>query len=73
MPTKEEKILGGHCVMAVGFDESKQSFIIRNSWGDNWGLYGYFYMPYAFVMGSPKQNPEIESYASDFWLIEVDD
>jgi C1A family cysteine protease len=61
MPKTDEKILGGHAVALVGFDDSRNVFIVRNSWGENWGDKGYFYMPYDFI-----KNPE---YASDFWVI----
>jgi C1A family cysteine protease len=61
MPKLNEKILGGHAVLAVGFDENKNCFLIRNSWGINWGNNGYFYMPYDFISNS--------KYASDFWTI----
>ena len=62
IPKKTEKLLGGHAVMAVGFDEEKQHFIIRNSWGIEWGDRGYFYMPYEFISNS--------NMCSDFWCIE---
>ena len=62
MPNKEDKLLGGHAVMCVGFSDSKQVFIIRNSWGDNWGDKGYFYMPYKFITN--------KDLCSDFWIIE---
>jgi len=45
MPGPEETLLGGHAVLCVGYDEKKQLFIFRNSWG-NWGDKGYFYIPY---------------------------
>lgn len=61
MPKKDEKVLGGHAVMAVGYDDFKKAFIVRNSWGEEWGIDGYFYMPYEFI-----KNPD---YASDFWTI----
>jgi C1A family cysteine protease len=61
MPQADEKILGGHAVALVGFDDSRSVFIVRNSWGDSWGDKGYFYMPYEFI-----KNPE---YASDFWSV----
>lgn len=70
MPQEGEKMLGGHAVMAVGFDETKKCFIIRNSWGSGWGDNGYFYMPYDFMVGGPKHNSQIKEYASDFWVIE---
>lgn len=63
MPTSNEKQLGGHAVMAVGYDDSKQAFIVRNSWGTGWGDNGYFYMPYDYI-----SNSEL---ASDFWVVQV--
>eukprot|EP00439_Symbiodinium_sp_Y106_P036647 s2898_g4.t1 len=41
---------------------SSECFIVRNSWGDQWGDKGYFYMPYAYIC-----NPDL---ANDFWSIE---
>jgi len=58
-----ESILGGHAVLGVGYDDSIQCFIIRNSWGIGWGQKGYFTMPYAYIT-----NPQ---YASDFWCIKL--
>ena len=62
MPQKHEKVLGGHAVMAVGYDDEKKVFIVRNSWKDTWGDKGYFYCPYAFMTNS--------EYCSDFWVIQ---
>jgi len=59
MPKKSEKTLGGHAVMAVGYDQKLKRFIVRNSWGDGWGQAGYFTLPYAYI----------ETLASDFWTI----
>ncbi len=50
MPGPTEAVLGGHAVLAVGYDDSKQMFIVRNSWGTGWGLKGYFMMPYAYLL-----------------------
>ena len=61
MPSKSEKMLGGHAVLGVGYDDSKQVFIVRNSWGPNWGDKGYFYMPYKYIT-----NLDL---ATDFWTI----
>ena len=49
MPTDGEQIVGGHAVLAVGYDDARQCFIIRNSWGGAWGIDGYFHMPYEFM------------------------
>lgn len=59
--TKKEKILGGHAVCLVGFDDNKKHFIAKNSWGNSWGDRGYFYMPYDVI-----KNPAM---SSDFWVI----
>jgi len=45
MPGHHEQVLGGHCVVLVGYDDSQSRFIARNSWGTAWGLQGYFLMP----------------------------
>lgn len=61
MPNVEtEQGLGGHAVLAVGYDRIKRLVIVRNSWGPNWGDKGYFYLPYDFVFGG---------YVSDCWTV----
>ena len=60
IPKDNENIVGGHAVSIIGFDDYKQVFIVRNSWGDKWGDKGNFYMPYSFI----KTNE-----CSDFWII----
>lgn len=52
MPTRGEQPIGGHEVMIVGYDDSKQAFLCRNSWGTSWGLSGYFWMPYSYITNS---------------------
>jgi len=61
MPAANEELLGGHCLCWVGYDNSKQWFIFRNSWGTSWGDKGYGYIPFAYL-----DNPNL---ASDFWMI----
>jgi hypothetical protein len=43
---ESEKLLGGHCVLVVGFRDDK-GFILRNSWGEQWGENGYTWFPYS--------------------------
>ena len=64
MPQPDEKVLGGHAVVAVGYKPIKGQlyFECRNSWGTSWGDHGYFWMPAAYIT-SP-------SLASDFWVIQ---
>jgi C1A family cysteine protease len=57
----QESVRGGHAVLAVGYDDHKQVVLIRNSWGKDWGIKGYFWMPYAYIA--------TEDYCNDFWTI----
>jgi C1A family cysteine protease len=50
--TKTEQILGGHCVLMIGYNDITQTFLCVNSWGSNWGLKGFFNLPYAYVINS---------------------
>lgn len=61
MPPADPEPPTGHAVLAVGYDEQNQWFIVRNSWGSDWGLGGYFTMPYPYLLQA--------SLASDFWTI----
>jgi C1A family cysteine protease len=54
-PKPGEQVLGGHAVLAVGYDDAKKVLIIRNSWSEKWGDKGYFYMPYS-VAGSAQAH-----------------
>lgn len=58
--TTKEQLLGGHAVTAVGYDDSKNVLIVRNSWGAKWGDAGYFYLPYDYLN---------KGYAYDFWVL----
>jgi C1A family cysteine protease len=48
MPNPNEKSSGGHCILAVMYDDNRQAFLIRNSWGPLFGLAGYFWMSYEY-------------------------
>lgn len=70
MPTTNDKVIGGHAVMCVGYDDTKGVWIIRNSWDTTWGDQGYFYMPDEFLFGK-SEDPSIGEYTQDFWCIEA--
>jgi len=63
LPKSNEPVVGGHAVVGVGYDDAKQRFIVRNSWGAAWGMKGYFTLPYAYVTEA--------NLASDFWTVRV--
>jgi len=71
-PCPRERIIGGHIVMAVGYDDNKRikndnceqdfkgALLIRNSWGESWGEKGYGWMPYSWIT---------EGLAVDWWTL----
>jgi len=72
-PTAGEKIIGGHAIVAVGYDdtikikntnpgaaETTGALLIRNSWGTGWGTAGYGWLPYEYV---------IRGLATDWWSL----
>lgn len=63
MPAPAEGVVGGHAVMAVGYDDARKLLIARNSWGPAWGDQGYFYLPYHYVFRA--------GLARDFWTIRL--
>lgn len=69
-PSKET-LLGGHAVVCTGFFEKdgKQYYKVRNSWGENWGDKGYFYVEKKF-MTTTFGTFGLQSLCSDLWTIQ---
>lgn len=42
--------LGGHSMLLVGYDDSKNAFLARNSYGAQWGVAGHCWMPYTYIL-----------------------
>jgi C1A family cysteine protease len=63
MPGFKDKVLGGHAVLAVGYSDASQQFVVRNSWGPRNQDKGYFYIPYSYLTES--------NLADDFWVIRL--
>jgi len=72
-PTASDKIIGGHAIDAVGYDDSIKilntnpgatettgALLIRNSWGPSWGMAGYGWLPYNYVLNT---------LATDWWSL----
>jgi C1A family cysteine protease len=62
MPRPSDHSLGGHAVLAIGYDDPTRLFLVRNSWGPDWGAQGNFLFPYDYMM--------MDSTA-DFWTIRI--
>jgi C1A family cysteine protease len=63
LPMPSGSQIGGHAVLAVGYDDARYVFIIRNSWGTSVQDHGYFYMPYSYASDS--------NLADDLWTIRL--
>jgi C1A family cysteine protease len=63
LPAAGEAAIGGHAVLAVGYDDGTQRFILRNSWGATAQDGGYFTLPYAYLADSDLSD--------DFWTIRL--
>ncbi len=61
LPEAGEQALGGHAVLLVGYDKLKQTYIVRNSWGPDWGDSGYFHVPFSYLNATG---------ANDFWVVQ---
>lgn len=61
MPKSGEQVLGGHAQLIVGYDDARQMFKVRNSWGTDWGERGHEWMPYAYMTNL--------NLADDFWTL----
>lgn len=49
LPEENERSLGRHIALLVGFDDTSRRFRVRNSWGRQWGDQGYGWLPYSYL------------------------
>lgn len=61
MPDTTQASIGGHALVCVGYDDSRKKWIMRNSWGQGWGLNGYFELDYEYLL--------TPSLCSDLWSV----
>jgi hypothetical protein len=48
--------VGGHAVSIVGFSDEKQAWLVRNSWGEEWGEKGYIWISWSDTSGIGYQT-----------------
>lgn len=60
-PGINERVAGGHAMAIVGYAAQYDAFIVRNSWGVNWGQGGYCRIPSAYICSS--------DLCADFWVV----
>jgi len=53
-----DDFVGGHVVTIVGYDDSKECWIVKNSWGTKWGLDGWFKLAYDANMFAEWYGPD---------------
>jgi C1A family cysteine protease len=63
--TPTAQSVGGHCVCVVGYDDAKQAWLCKNSWGTGWGEGGYVWIGYGEV-GIDAMMWGVESFAKLF-------
>jgi C1A family cysteine protease len=61
MPKASERAVGGHAVLAIGYNDQAHEILVQNSWGILWGMRGYFTMPYEYITN--------RDLSDDFWGI----
>lgn len=62
VPGKDSSPLGGHAVLLVGYDLSKQIILARNSFGTDWGIAGYFWMTFDYL----------KNEVMDMWIFDIE-
>lgn len=58
IPKINERVIGGHCMLIIGYDMKTKLFTVRNSWSSKWGDKGNCYIPFEYM-----------EQASDMWTV----
>lgn len=53
--------IGLHAVAIVGYSIPKKQFLLKNSWGTNWGDKGYAWIPFTYI----------DNFASERWTFDI--
>ncbi|PZV00402.1 MAG: hypothetical protein DCF32_17620 [Leptolyngbya sp.] len=46
---KQSAKIFGHAVLVIGYSDIQEAFLFQNSYGKDWGVAGYGWLPYEFV------------------------
>lgn len=80
-PDRSEQSIGGHAVLAVGYflkEAAREGepnddgyLIIRNSWGSDWGIAGYGFLPFRYIQGKIEgvDRSATPALSDDYWTI----
>jgi C1A family cysteine protease len=63
MPGRYDREEGGHAIVAFGADTRSRHLWGPNSWSEQWGDGGYWYLPFDYVL---------HGYADDFWAVDLE-
>lgn len=61
MPGENEPDIGAHAMCAIGYDLDKKLFLVKNSFGTEWGNQGYCWIPFEYI----------EQYQSEVWVFSI--
>jgi C1A family cysteine protease len=50
LESSEEELLGGHAMYLFGYNENNKTFLVRNSWGIDWGNEGSGTIPEKYII-----------------------
>lgn len=56
-----ERRVGGHAMTIAGYDDSRRAFLVCNNWGTGWGLGGFCWFPYDYMLN--------DDLVGDLWSI----
>ena len=59
----QERMIGGHAIVGIGYNNETRRFRMKNSWGTQWGQNGYFEIPYEYLTN--------RNLSADFWTIQM--
>ena len=49
LPASDSAQLWGHALVCTGYNDVDSNFTVLSSWGTNWGMQGYAYIPYKVM------------------------